>query len=128
MNPVAIRNFLDKIIVLAESRGLSGRKPGDTFTDRSTGDKIVFDQLQFFPQGGGQFEPGTIADEVAKVQAELPVNTNWENSSGPRTGGFALATFKRGKEPVITGTYLQTVKPNPMDNYISNVVMKKYNF
>jgi hypothetical protein len=50
-----MRNMLEQLSMVMESRGLSGRKPGDTFVD-SSGDAIVFNGLQFFPTEGGTNE------------------------------------------------------------------------
>ncbi len=128
MNPEFLRQLVETIETLNESRGLAGRRPGDTFIDRATGDTLVFNELEFFPKAGGTMTPQDLTKEVKKIENQRQTQINWENTAGPRTGGFALASFKKGKDTIYTGTYLQNVKPNALDNYIPNVVMKKYNF
>jgi hypothetical protein len=128
LNPEFLRQLVETIENLNESKGLAGRRPGDTFVDLATSDTLVFNDLEFFPEEGGVMTPEELAKKVKDLQTQRNMKINWENVASPRTGGFALASFKKGKDTVYTGTYLQNVKPNALDNYIPNVVMKKYNF
>lgn len=118
---------------ILESTGLAGRKPGDKFTNAATGETLTFNSIQFFPDGGGKYNPeeleiaiGDAENSATKQGSEI----NWENSKSPRTGGFAVATFTNDKnQQIFTGRYLEQVKPNPTDNYVPNDVLKgQYKF
>ncbi len=129
MDPIAIRNILNKVSMLTESTGLAGRKPGAVFTDSQTNETITFNSLQFYPQEGGKFNPEDLKKAIDQIKSELEIPIEWENSSGPRTGGFAIATFsKDGGKQLAVGTYLQEIKPIAAQNYVSNTVLGRYKF
>jgi hypothetical protein len=129
LDPIAIRNILNKVNVLTESTGLAGRKPGAVFTDSQTDETLTFVDLKFFPEEGGKFSQDDLTKAVAHVESELGMPIEWENSKGPRTGGFGIATFtKDDGSQLAVGTYLQEVKPIATQNYISNTVLGRYKF
>jgi hypothetical protein len=114
-----MRELLDIITQLNESTGLAGRKTGDVFRN-SAGEEIVFNDIKFFPEGGGKYEP----EQLTLALQELGQQTNiqWQNSKSPRTGGFGLASFSGPDGEFVVGRYVESVKPNPIDNYIPNQV------
>ena len=59
-----MRDLLNTLSFLQESTGLAGRKPGDVFRNPQE-DEIVFDNLEFYPQGGGKFTPVELDAEPA---------------------------------------------------------------
>jgi hypothetical protein len=124
----SIRNILSKLENLTESRGLAGRKSGDMFVDPATKDMLVFNDLTFFPSEGGAFKPEELDSVIKSVEDQIQQKISWENQRSPRTGGFAIASLSKNDEPIFVGTFLQTVKPNPVDNYVPNLILKTYRF
>lgn len=128
MEPLTIRNIINKISLLTESTGLAGRKAGDTFVDPSNQDTLVFNDLKFFPEEGGKFNPEELDTVLSDVQKQIGQEIQWENAKSPRSGGFAIASFSHGDDTIYTGQYLQQVRPMAADNYIPNIILKKYKF
>lgn len=128
LDPIAIRKILESIETLMESTGLAGRKPGDQFKDSSTGEVLTFNDLKFYPEEGGKFEQGDLDQAVKQIESQAGQKIQWENSPSSRTGGFAIASLTDGDKPVLVGTYLQSIKPNFTDNYVANIILKKYKF
>lgn len=131
LESIKIRSIIEAIEQLNESTGLAGRKPGDTFKEPSSGDSLTFQQLKFFPATGGTYTPEELDAEIDKVEAAAAESggIKWENSRSPRTGGFAIAEFGTSSGgSLLVGTYLQSIKANPVDNYISNTILKTYKF
>ena len=60
-----MRDILDKLETLTESTGLAGRKPGDVFRNPN-GEEITFNDIRFFPEGGGKFEPDNLNRHYSK--------------------------------------------------------------
>jgi hypothetical protein len=114
-----MRDLLDKLQFIAESTGLSNRKPGDIFKN-SAGQTITFSNIAFFPEEGGKLDTTQLRDVLASVTNQLG-NIEWQNAAA-RAGGFAIASFDSEAGPVHFGFFLQEVKPNPKDNKIKNVI------
>lgn len=113
-----MRDIIDKLTLLTESTGLAGRKPGDVFKN-SQGEEAIFNQIKFFPEGGGKFTPEELAQELKQASTEHP-NIQWQNKNSAKTGGFALASFSTDNGELIIGRFLDNVKPSPTDNYVPN--------
>ena len=109
-----MREFINIIEHLTESTGLAGRKPGDVFRNEN-GDEAIFNDIKFFPEGGGKYTPEELDQALAQVEQQVP-NIQWQNSRSGRTGGFAIISFGN----FVIGQYLQEVKPSRNDNKISN--------
>ena len=109
-----MREFINIIEQLTESTGLAGRKPGDVFRNEN-GDEAIFNDIKFFPEGGGKYTPEELDQALAQVEQQVP-NIQWQNSRSGRTGGFAIISFGN----FVIGQYLQEVKPSRNDNKISN--------
>lgn len=110
-----MRDLIQKVILI-ESTGLAGRKPGDTFKNPA-GETITFNQIEFFPSNGGKLEK----DKLDKLIAKVP-NVEWQNSRTSKSGGFAVATFETPEGNKQYGYFKDAIKPDPTDNYIPNQV------
>lgn len=115
-----MRDILDMLDFLVESKGLVGRKAGDVFKNPQ-GETITFNNLDFFPEGGGKYTAEEMQEVLSQVEAELS-DIIWQNTRSAKSGGFAVATFDSEQGPLYFGTFLQEVKPNPSDNQIKNTV------
>lgn len=113
-----MRELINKLEQLNEATGLAGRKPGDVFTD-ATGQKITFDDLRFFPEEGGKYEPEELNKVLVKVSKQVP-NIYWQNAKSSRSGGFALASFTGDNGEFTVGRYLEQTRPSATDNYVPN--------
>jgi len=115
-----MRDLLDLLQQLNESTGLAGRKPGDIFRN-AQGDEMSFNDIQFFPTGGGKFEPEQLDMALQKISQSIN-DIQWQNARTPRTGGFALINFSTPTGELNVGRYLEKVKPDIKDNFIPNKV------
>ena len=109
-----MREFITLLDQLNESTGLAGRKPGDVFRNQN-GDEAIFNDIKFFPEGGGKYSPEELDQALAEIEQQVP-NIQWQNNRSGRTGGFALISFGT----FVLGQYLQEIKPSRNDNYIPN--------
>jgi hypothetical protein len=115
--------------MITESTGLAGRKPGAVFTDSQTNEQITFVDLQFYPEEGGKFLPDDLTKAITHIESKIDDPIQWENQRGPRTGGFAIATFTTSDNKTLAvGTYLQEIKQIATQNYVSNTVLGRYKF
>ena len=114
-----MRDILDLLEQLNESTGLAGRKPGDVFRNLQ-GDEIIFNEIQFYPKQG-KYEPEQLDQVVQQVEQDLG-NIDWQNNKSKRSGGIGIAKFTSDKGPIYIGRYLESIKPNVTDNYISNTI------
>jgi len=124
-----ILNLLDSI--LTESVGLANRKPGTLFANPE-GDQLVFQGLEFYPQGGGAYaSPEEFQDALAQVCQQLgitPQSIQWVSPKGdavatpaPGKGGFGIAQFNddSGKSYYL-GRYFQKISPIRAENSFAN--------
>jgi len=111
-----MRDILDKLETLTESTGLAGRKPGDVFRNPN-GEEITFNDIRFFPEGGGKFEPDELEQALQQVG-----DVQWLNAKSARTGGFAVASFNTPDGEKLYGRYLESIKPQTTDNYVPNAI------
>jgi len=81
-----MRDILDKLQIIAESKGLANRKPGAIFKN-SAGDQITFINLSFYPDGGGRFQPEQLEDAIQQMTAQVG-DIQWQNTKTARVGGF----------------------------------------
>ena len=111
-----MRDILSKLEVLTESRGLSGRVPGDLFVrDDET---LTFNELQYYPEEGGRYSP----EEMGQLLNSLG-EVNWLNQRTSKSGGVGVASFTdaQGNE-VYYGRFFQDIKPSKMENYFPNEI------
>ena len=114
-----MRDILDKLSLILESTGLAGRKSGDIFRNPE-GKEITFNELKFFPDGGGRYNPEELEKALTKINSKEDIK--WMNIKSGRIGGFAIASFDSPDGPVYFGRYLDQVKPSFKDNQIVNTV------
>lgn len=117
-----MRDILDKLTTVVESKGIANRKAGAVFAD-SEGNEITFQNIRFFPEGGGRFEsPEALQTAVNQVTSQLgtqPIETNWFRKTG--TGGFGVAEFRDANgEPLFFIRYFKDINPDPTQNYWDN--------
>lgn len=112
-----MRDILDKLETLNESTGLANRKAGDVFRD-GEGNEIVFNDIKFFPEGGGKFTP----EEMDQALTQAGQNIQWLNARSSRSGGFGIASFDSPEGELLFGRYLESIKPSVTDNYIPNQI------
>jgi hypothetical protein len=115
-----MRDILDLLQQLTESTGLAGRKPGDVFRNPE-GEEMTFNDIKFFPEGGGKLPPDQLITAIDQVTQELG-NIQWQNAKSARTGGFAISSFTTPDGEMYIGQYLEQVKPNKTDNYVPNQI------
>ena len=115
-----MRDILDLLQQLTESTGLAGRKLGDVFRNPE-GTEITFNDIKFFPEGGGKLASDQLATAIAQVTQDLG-NIQWQNAKSARTGGFAVSSFTTPDGEMYIGQYLEQVKPNKTDNYVPNQI------
>lgn len=115
-----MRDLIDSIQELEESVGLANRKSGDVFTN-ADGEEITFNELNFYPSGGGQFKPEQLEKALKDIQKGYP-NIQWQNEKSSKTGGFGIASFTTDNGPMYIGRYFNNIKPSKTDNYISNKI------
>lgn len=112
-----IRQILNTLEVLTESTGLTGRKPGDVFQNPD-GNQIIFNSIQFFPEGGGKYNKEELGDAID--QATSGIDVQWMNTPSARSGGFAIASFSSDQGEIYYGRYFDQVKANVTTNYFPN--------
>jgi hypothetical protein len=107
-----MRDILNLLDSLAESRGLSGRKPGAIYK-RGDGpdDQIVFQNLTFYPKVGQyatKEETEAAFDQVQK-QVKHPIEKVNEPSNSLKA--FAIATFDTFVGTRYLAKFAQSIKP-----------------
>lgn len=119
-----MRKIIDTVVALSESVGLANRKPGTEFANPQ-GDKLIFQNLAFYPSQGGAY---TNAEEfqqaLSQVAQQLGIDLNqirWTNN--PLKGGFGIAEFndEQGKKYYL-GRYFQKINPIRTENNFPNVL------
>jgi hypothetical protein len=91
-----MRNLIDILDNLAESRGLSAREPGEEFvrtggTDQE--DVIVFQGLQFYPESGAYDSAEEMMQVFDQLKSKLRPGIEPINRPSAGTRAFAIATF-----------------------------------
>ena len=115
-----MRDILEKFNTILESTGLAGRKTGDVFTNPN-GDKITFNSIQFFPEGGGKLDKDQLQLAIQELETQAP-NVKWQNNMSPRTGGIVLVTFDSEQGPLYFGFFKEEIKADPRQNKVPNEV------
>ena len=114
-----MRDLLNKLDTvngtLTEGVGLSNRKPGEKFKNK-TGDTITFQGLDFYPPSG-KFPPGDdMADAISDLKKQ-GINIHWTNQAAANSGGFGIATFTgETGEPYYLGRFFREISPNRVQN------------
>jgi hypothetical protein len=117
-----MRDLLNLINQLSESRGLSARKPGEIYSrGEAADDQITFQSLTFYPEVGSYDSLDQTLAAFDQVQAELghPIEQINQSNAGLKAFGIAafdtavgtryLAKFAKDIKPVKTAnTFFQT--------------------
>jgi hypothetical protein len=115
-----MRDILNKLDFLTESRGLAGRKPGDVFMDPADGETITFQELMYYPEGGGKYDKNQLPQIWEQLKS---LSVVWQNEVRSTTGGFIIARFEHEEiGPLYYGFAVTEVKPNPLDNKLPNKI------
>lgn len=112
-----MRDILNTLESLNESTGLANRKPGDVFRD-SSGNELVFNGINFYPEGGGKFTP----EELTQAIEQFGNSVQWLNTRSSRSGGFGIASFESPEGEVLYGRFLENIKPDLTGNYVPNQI------
>jgi hypothetical protein len=107
-----MRNLIDLIKNLEESRGLSGRKPGEVYSRGDTDDdKITFQNLTFYPEVGSftSREETIAAFDAVQKQVGHPIEMINQPSNSLRA--FAVAAFDTAVGRRYLAKFAQEIKP-----------------
>ena len=109
-----MRDLLDKIHELNESRGLSARQPGEEFVRTGStdpNDVIRFDGLDFYPESGSFESTQAMMDALGQVEDELGNQVHQINQPTGRARAFAVAKFTTAFGPRYLVKFAQDIKP-----------------
>lgn len=111
-----MRDILNKLDFLAESRGLAGRSPGDVF--KKDDQTITFNEIVFYPEEGGRYTPEQL-DQLLNSLGDV----SWTNERSSKSGGIGVASFsdESGNE-LRYGRFFQEIKPSKIANAFPNEV------
>ena len=133
-----ILNLLDP--VLMESVGLANRKPGTVFANPE-GDQLIFQGLNFYPEGGGNYKDLTdtaeAVEQLARANGFDPNIIEWTNQppksrqlagEGGGYAGFGIATFI---DPATNlthylGRWFKNINPIRIENNFPNLLPGGY--
>ena len=107
-----MRDILNLLDSIAESRGLSGRKPGAVYKrGEDADDQIVFQNLTFYPQVGQYATKEETQAAFNKVQKQLghPIEQIGQATNSNRA--FGLATFDTAVGTRYLAKFAQSIKP-----------------
>jgi hypothetical protein len=107
-----MRDILNLLDNLAESRGLSGRKPGAVYKrGNSPDDQIVFQNLTFYPKVGQYDTKEETQAAFDKVQKQLGHPIEMINQPSNSLKAFAIATFDTYVGTRYLAKFAQSIKP-----------------
>ena len=107
-----MRDILNLLDSLAESRGLSGRKPGAIYKRGDTPeDQIVFQNLTFYPKVGQYATKEETQAAFDKVQKQLGHPIEMVNQPSNSLKAFAIATFDTFVGTRYLAKFAQSIKP-----------------
>ena len=115
-----MRDILDRLETITESTGMANRKPGNVFRNPE-GKEIIFQNISFFPVGGGKLSAEEMDQSIAQAEADTG-GIDWLNARTGRHGGFAVITFSEDGKDHYYGRFLDSVKPDPVDNFVPNQI------
>jgi hypothetical protein len=109
-----MRDLINLIDELGESRGLSARTPGEVYqrtgsTDQA--DQIVFQGLDFYPKSGAYDSMEKMLTVYEKLAAQLDPPPEMVNQPNARTRAFGLAKFDTAVGPRYLVKFAQDIKP-----------------
>lgn len=117
---MSMRDLLDKLDSLDESRGLSARSPGEEF--RRTGgsgtgdDLIVFQGLDFYPNAGSYDSTEEMLQAYDQISKKLNPTPEMVNQPTGRARAFGIAKFKTAVGDRYLVKFAQDIKQNRTAN------------
>lgn len=109
-----MRDLLNLLDNLSEARGLSARKPGETFNrvgGNTADDVITFADMTFYPPVGAYNSPEEMMAAFDKVQAQVGHPIEMVNQPTGRMGAFAVAAFDTAVGRRYLVKFTQDIKP-----------------
>lgn len=107
-----MRNLLDIIDSIPESRGLSARAPGAQYTrGPSADDQIVFKSLTFYPEVGSYDTAEETKAAFDQVQTQLNQSIEKINQPSPALKAFAIAAFDTAVGTRYLAKFAKDIKP-----------------
>ena len=110
--------IMEIIQPVTESKGLFGRKVGDTFTD-DNGAKASFQKIMMYPDGEKTFADIKACDDAKKqIENETGIKILWVNAHGAHNLAFAVAQFTMDNgETMLWGRHYRTVPSNVISSW-----------
>jgi len=103
---------------LTESKGLFGRKVGDTFTD-DNGEKARFEKIMMYPEDEKSYADIQACDAAKKhLEKETGLKILWVNAHGVHNLAFAIAQFTLDNgETMLWGRHYRAVPNNVISSW-----------
>lgn len=103
---------------LTESKGLFGRKVGDTFTD-DNGEKARFEKIMMYPEGEKAYADIQACDAAKKqIEKDTGLKILWVNAHGAHNLAFAVAQFTLDNgETMLWGRHYRVVPSNVISSW-----------
>lgn len=117
-----MRDIINRLQVISESRGLGARKPGEVFKSKSGDDTITFQQVTFYPEGGGKYTPDELDYALAQIEkATQGFEVQWVNKRAKNSGGVGIAMFDtEDGGTLVYGKFFNDIKADPIANDWNN--------
>jgi len=107
-----MRDLLNLLDNLAESRGLSARNPGEVYSRGNTeDDKIVFKSLTFYPEVGSYATAGEFMDAWVGVEQAAGHPIEKVNQPNASMRAFGIAEFDTAVGPRFLAKFTREIKP-----------------
>lgn len=107
-------NLLDSIV---ESRGLSARQPGEVYSRGNTADdKIVFKSLTFYPKVGSYANADDFMDAWTSAEQAAGRQIEKVNQPTAATRAFGIAEFDTAVGPRYLAKFTKEIKPARTQN------------
>lgn len=107
-----MRDLLNLLDSIAESRGLSARSPGEVYSrGTEADDRIVFKSLDFYPEVGSFDSPEETMAAFEKVQQQAGHPIEMINQPNARLRAFGIAAFDTPVGVRYLAKFAQDIKP-----------------
>ena len=107
-----MRDLLDLLDNLEESRGLSARQPGEVYNRGSNADdQITFQGLTFYPEVGSYPDAQQMLAAFTQVQDQIGREIEQVNRPNARTRAFGIAAFDTAVGPRYLVKFAEEIKP-----------------
>lgn len=117
-----MRDIITRLQVISESRGLGARKPGEIFKNKTGDDTIAFQEVTFYPEGGGKYTPDELDYALAQIdKATQGFDVQWVNKRAKNSGGVGIAMFEtEDGSTLVFGKFFNDIKADPTLNDWNN--------